>query len=779
MDIKHFTLRLYVALLSKGKYLSVAGLYLLISVAFTYPLISSLDTGIYGYPGDSTNVIWSIWADTRSLLDGSSWGELIGLPFGFDTTDRIFTPYSYAILAVALLRNEVFAYNLFIFATFPVSALAAYHLALKMTRTPSASFIAGLIYSFGPYHLWTARNHLTFDPQWIPLFLVALLHFEDRPTWRRALLAALLYSLVVMVNPYYGFFAAIATVVVVLCRAAYHRRCGICKPFLTRTRLLCYSMAVTVALFLTTWTYWPVFRTLVLSNPGDGEDHFKTRFDGYVDIAYVTASPQPVQRGSWWPFYGSARPWDYLLPSEDHLVFGSLTREITLRISEIDRGNWVPDKYRYLDLDNWWFWQDTGPGGELFLGYTGILLGGYALHHFWSVRRRESRRSEARFGVLLFALLALVAIWFSMPPWFPIGSLFSKWLPSWADNWIIPSPMWYSFRVLPMFRAGVRFGVLVLLSVSVLAAIGYVQVLKRVSSHKTRLTLTIGVSALVIFEFVSVPPHTQLYPAPNVYYWLASHPRKGTLASYPWNYSADVFYQTIHQMPLAGRTPWLPFGQFEAHLLGNIRDSDTPSKLAAIGVKHVLWHLQNPLVTIPANRSDDQLVVQQPLTGPISGLYLEHTFPTAQVFEVIAEPAELVVLSGPHDAIWISNPDLSWQDQHQTVWIWNPTNETIDVEVDIELKYMPNTETLIATLELTPPPSHIIVDGAYLENPLANLKYGSTTFPSTLDSHADPRLRFATLPILPGETKVQLDWDKDTIHPVEVTDIIVTTASTR
>ena len=756
-----------------ASYLSVVGLYLLISVAVTYPLISKLDTGIYGYPSDSTHIIWSIWADKQQLLDGISRDELVGLPFGFDSRERIFTPYSWLVLGTAFLRNEVFAYNVFILATFPISALVAYHLALKLTRMPKASFIAGLIYSFGPYHVWTARNHLTFDPQWLALFILALWSFEQRPSAPRALLAGFAYSLVVIVNPYYGFFAAVAAVVLVICRIGYHGRANLATPFWTRTRLLHYLMAGTIAASVTISTYWPISKTLIFEMSRPGENQLVSQHSNVVDIAYVTASPQPVQRGAWWIFYGSSRPWDYLLPSEDHPVFGNLTNGLTSWISNVDRGKWIPDDYRYLDLDNWWFWQDTGPGGELFLGYTGLLLSVYAIRYLWRSRRRQEHVNETRFGVSFFAILTLVALWFSMPPWIPVGSLFSKWLPSWAENWIIPAPVWYFFRLLPMFRAVVRFGVLVLLSISMLSAVGFGQILKRVESSRLQLALTAVVSTLVLFEFASFPPHTQLYPAPDVYHWLDRQSSEGTLASYPWNHAADIFYQPVHKMPLAGRTAWLPLGQFEAQILGDLRNTDTPPKLAAIGVDRILWHIHNPLTTTPPLSNDSDLSLLPPIISPIPGVSLEATFDTVQVLEVTAKPDALVLLSGPDNRIWVSDPDWAWQAKEQSLWIWNPTQQTLDMDLGLILETFPDSVTMSASLSLTPPPSRIIVDGAYVDNPLVDLAYDSRKFTATVAGELRPHLHFFSLPILPGETKVLLAWGPDSKRLIKVTGLDV------
>ena len=88
-----------------GRATLIAGLYVLASIAFTYPLILNFDSGIYGYPGDSTSALWGIWADGEWRLGGRSISDLVGAPFGVDTSNWVFTPYAFVVAALSRLRN--------------------------------------------------------------------------------------------------------------------------------------------------------------------------------------------------------------------------------------------------------------------------------------------------------------------------------------------------------------------------------------------------------------------------------------------------------------------------------------------------------------------------------------------------------------------------------------------------------------------------------------------------------------------------------------------------
>ncbi len=725
--------------------LLVAGFYLAISIAFTFPLVLNFDSGIYGYPGDATSAIWQIWADKDALANGTSLGDWLGLPFGVDESGRVATVYSRLVAVVALLRNEVFAYNLFIFASFPLSALAAYALAYKVTRKRAASVVAGLIYAFGPYQQWHARYYALYDAQWMPLFLLALWYFEERPSWQRALLAAASYYVVAMVNAYYGLFAAVAGLTFVICHAVYYCRVEGFKLYLNRARIFTRGLVVVAIVAAVIPTYWSAFSG-ILSKLGSGGQ------------PNSLLQPGEFQRQVTWPFYLSARPWDYLLPSEDHPVFGAITHRVIEKVLTIKRGDWVPEAYRYLNLDNDWFWSDIGPiERTLFLGYTGLSLSLYSAWTFWKGRRAQTAGS--RYGHFFFLCFAVVAIWCSAPPWLPIGSLFQKWLPAWASDWVIPFPVWFWYKFLPL-RASVRFGVLVLLSVAVLAAAGLSSLLERLKTPAGRWLVTGLISLLILFEFWSVPPFTRLYPAPKVYDWLAAQPN-GIVASYPWTYELDRLYQPVYKKPLAGHPAGSGASQSLVTLMrtvvGNLHEANTPAKLAGLGVKYVLWHTRDPYGPIPPVWAGN---FSQPLLGDnVPGLRLLETSDVAQVYEVVAPPAELVVLFTPLADVWISNAQWAWEAQEQHLWIWNPTDQIVRTDMEFGVGCIPYRQSLIATLTRTPPPRQIYDDGMLVANPLADLKYSLESYKSIGLDEGSPRLRFAALPILPGETEMTLRWD--------------------
>lgn len=148
--------------------------------------------------------------------------------------------FSDSMLLPSLLSAPFFAagfrpaiiYNAFFLAAILTSGLATYYLVRRLTRSISAAFIGGLIYTLHPFRL---EHYPHFELQmtmWMPLGLLALLRFCDTLRVRDALLAALCMAAQLYSSMYYGiFFPLFATAIVgtlLLLRRAPWRR--VLKP---------------------------------------------------------------------------------------------------------------------------------------------------------------------------------------------------------------------------------------------------------------------------------------------------------------------------------------------------------------------------------------------------------------------------------------------------------------------------------------------------------------------------------------------------------------------
>lgn len=110
------------------------------------------------------------------------------------------------------LLGPVAAHNGIVLATFPLSAASAYLLARYLALSPVAAGVAALAYAFSPFHFAHAAYHLhVAQTQWIPLYLLALLHsLSGASAGRVAWLAAATIA-VSLSNYYGGLIAAMIT----------------------------------------------------------------------------------------------------------------------------------------------------------------------------------------------------------------------------------------------------------------------------------------------------------------------------------------------------------------------------------------------------------------------------------------------------------------------------------------------------------------------------------------------------------------------------------------
>ncbi len=211
-------------------YIIYAVLTVFLALAFTWPLILKLSNGTYGYAGDSLGAIHYFWWWKQALLSGLNPRDsfLEETPFGITMdSESGAVLYYLPVKLLTLLTDAVTGYNLVLLLSFPVSALAMYWLAYKITGNKVASSIASLIYGFSPYHAWKAYNHLDLALTWpLPLYALTLWNIIKDPLSKWAVLikgglAGLALAACTLTNFYYGYFMFLLTVTLLLPAWAY------------------------------------------------------------------------------------------------------------------------------------------------------------------------------------------------------------------------------------------------------------------------------------------------------------------------------------------------------------------------------------------------------------------------------------------------------------------------------------------------------------------------------------------------------------------------------
>jgi hypothetical protein len=182
-----------------------AAWYVVLTLAWTWPLATSLTRDFPWDLGDSLLVSWILGWNLEHFLAlvRGDWSFVAGWPHGnvFHPTrytlgySELLLTQSLAILpAYALSKNLILCYNLTFLSTFALSGLGMYLFVRQLTGDWRAGFIAGVLFAFTPYRVTQATHVQTLSIQWMPFVFYGLRRYFD--TGRHRLLVGAGASLV-------------------------------------------------------------------------------------------------------------------------------------------------------------------------------------------------------------------------------------------------------------------------------------------------------------------------------------------------------------------------------------------------------------------------------------------------------------------------------------------------------------------------------------------------------------------------------------------------------
>ncbi len=589
---------------SLNKNLAIFVLFAILTGVFTYPLFFRATTSIPGF--ESTDEpYWSLWVLSwlkYSLFNkfDTQFTPFLAAPFGLDLGKVLYPVWDFACRYLSVIFGVLLAYNLQIIFSLFLSAVFMYLLVKRLTASRLAGLFSGVIYSFCPYHMVRIWQHFNLiQIEWLALCLLALCNLREKNSLRNSVFMGLIFSMVAVFNYYYAYFALILTLSFCLFVIIYDKN--------SRFGTIKYIFAgMAFMLMIVTPMILPTFKGLI-SSSGVGDWSYLRPFDHL--------------------FVQSAKPLSYFLPATTHPVFGRFTE------------NFIGTPLYGLSLTE----------HTLYLGWIPLLLSFIAFRN-WRKKTRPPAigyplSADEGFYIGFFVFLAIVAWFFSQPPWWQIGPL------------KIYMPSFFMYKLLPMFRAYARFGVVVMLAVSVLAGFGLKFILDRFKSRKSKICLTFFFCGLVLFEFWNWPPYKviEVSKAPAVYYWLKGQAGDFTIAEYPLDAVAPDqryrFYQMTHGKKIINSTMPGTIANDLAKTITKLSDPKTAGVLRWMGVKYAVIHRDRYLNTGLLKDKDEFDKV--PLN---KGLKFVRTFPTEEcqqkdimciqktgpidVYEVMAAPVK-------------------------------------------------------------------------------------------------------------------------------------------
>jgi hypothetical protein len=608
-------------------YAITVALFFLLIIIMTYPLFFRITTHIPAFfsTDESYAILWNSWSIKFKLLQHLPIKNACFTTYPFCTPlYKEFIVYLFFTVQflLSILTSPILTYNLQVLGNHFLNLLFMYLLVYKLTGNRLASLVSGFIFAFSPYILVRSWQHLGETYQWpMLLFLWSLFHLRTEYRLRYRLIFILsIVLLTINFNVAYYSSIILALFLVYISIIDWRKN----KEYFKQVILLSF-----LSFIILLPQMMPIFK----------------------NILFPVESIPSAQNLFWRPFEDlfvqSAKPLSYFLPAAVHPIFGEFT-----------------EQFIGTPLYGISFTEHT-----LYLGWTSLILSLIAFRN-WR-RRRKNYKSEIRnpksetnsksqipnsklitdyrkqdFYISFFIFLAIAAWLFSQPPWWKFGPI------------KIYMPAFFMYRVLPMFRAYCRFGIVVMLAVAVLAGFGLRFIIEKFSSQKTKVALTCFFSGLVLFEFWNYPPLKviDVSKVPDVYYWLKEQPQDIVIAEYPLDITGPnelyKLYQTRHEKKIINGTIPGTYANEVAKTISRLSESPTTGLLKWMAVKYVLVHREDYLQTdliedreeldkIPKNIGlrfiksfpsqecprKDTMCIQK--TGPID------------VYEVVASPIKL------------------------------------------------------------------------------------------------------------------------------------------
>ena len=186
-----------------------AAIFLVLAIAWAWPLPLHLTTRFAHDPGDPLLVTYMLWWNARVVpLSEAMWSA----PFFFPIRDALALTDHGAGMGVLtspiqwLGGSPLLAYNVLLIAAPWLSALAAYALVWRLTRSAAAAFCSGLAFAFAPYRASQLAHLHLLVTWWMPLALLGLHRYYEDGGVKWLVLFGVSWLLQALTAGYYLFF---------------------------------------------------------------------------------------------------------------------------------------------------------------------------------------------------------------------------------------------------------------------------------------------------------------------------------------------------------------------------------------------------------------------------------------------------------------------------------------------------------------------------------------------------------------------------------------------
>lgn len=200
--------------------------YILATLVATYPLIWQMGA-LFGPPEDNQMFVWNIWWFKYAVFNlhiSPFYTQYIFWPDGASLLFHTFSPLNGLMgTIIGLFIGENATYNIIILLSFILSGYFMFKLCRKLGLAQASSFIAGLVFSFSPFHLAHAAHHLNITSIYLmPFVLLLILKGTETGKIKYAALAAMFLA----ASFYLSYYVNLITIFLILPLMAIRRKSG-------------------------------------------------------------------------------------------------------------------------------------------------------------------------------------------------------------------------------------------------------------------------------------------------------------------------------------------------------------------------------------------------------------------------------------------------------------------------------------------------------------------------------------------------------------------------
>lgn len=189
--------------------LTYLGLFLALSIAWTWPVVTRLSWRIPHDPGDPVLNTWILWWNTQAVPFTDAWWSP---PVFYPMTGAF--ALSEHLAGIALFTaplhfagfSPLASYNVALILSGWLSGYFAFLLGRRLTGSAFAGLVAGIAFGFAPYRASQLSHLQVLTSQWMPLALLAMHGYLENGRRRWLGLFAVAWVLQALSNGYYLLF---------------------------------------------------------------------------------------------------------------------------------------------------------------------------------------------------------------------------------------------------------------------------------------------------------------------------------------------------------------------------------------------------------------------------------------------------------------------------------------------------------------------------------------------------------------------------------------------